>query len=152
MTLKLKDAAGTVRTIKRLSIKDNGGTVRILQQLSLKDAGGTLRAIFASMTAAASPSNVDFTAGTPIPVNVTTNSTTATPTGGIGPYTYSWAITEILGGTWQIDSPTAATTTFTCLHVSPGEFNSATAECTVTDSVGSTAVTNPVDATAGNTG
>jgi len=151
MSLKIKDATGTVRTIKRLSIKDNGGTLRVLQQLSLKDASGTLRPIFTGMTAAAAPDTISGTGASPGLVNITTSSTTATPTGGIGPYNFNWSLTPDMGY-WTIDSPTAATTTATAHYVSSGELVSASLSCQVTDSIGSTALTNDVSATAINTG
>jgi len=72
----------------------------------------------------------------------TTNSTatsasvTVTASGGTPPYTYAW--TRVSGAsTITANSPTAATTTFSCTGLDPSEVNEAVFRCTVTDSAGS---------------
>lgn len=65
-------------------------------------------------------------------LNQTTFPTTATASGGIAPYSYSW--TRVSGSAMTINSPSSATTTFT------GDWGAiASCQCTVTDSVGQTA-------------
>lgn len=151
MSLKILDVS-TMRTIKQLSMLDAGSVLHPLKQLSLKDAGGTLRPIFAGITAVASPDMASGSISQPFPDNVTTTSTTATPTGGIAPYTYSWTIVDVTTGDWAIDSPATASTTFSSFFVAPGSNALATFQCTVTDAIGSTAGTNIVTATAQNSG
>lgn len=73
---------------------------------------------------------------------VTSSSTTVTPSGGTGPYTYSWS--RISGDSAvSADSPTAATTTFSA-NVPREGFRTAVYRCTITDSL---AATTFVDAT-----
>ena len=62
---------------------------------------------------------------------------TATPTGGLGPFTYSWTVVSSAGAT-TINSPTAASTTVSG-DVTYGDI-SFTLQCTATDSLGSSAV------------
>lgn len=85
-----------------------------------------------AMTAAISPSEATgyrFGAG-----YMTTNNVTCAPTGGVGPYTYSWAITS---GTATATASTNATTAFTGYASFTTE--TGVAECTVTDANGTTA-------------
>ena len=67
----------------------------------------------------------------------TTNSVTVTAAGGTPPYTYAW--TKKSGDTVTVNSPTAATTTFSGAVGVVGGFLSAVYTCTVTDSAGSPA-------------
>ena len=66
----------------------------------------------------------------------TTSAVTATPSGGLSPFTYAWARISGTGGT--INSATSATTTFSRVM---GEDEVATNvfRCTVSDSLGGTA-------------
>jgi hypothetical protein len=83
-----------------------------------------------AFSASASPANVSgFRLGSGA---VTTNATTVTPTGGTGPYTYAWSL--VSGDTFTVNSPTAATTTFTT-GLTTGQDKSAVYRCTVTDSL-----------------
>lgn len=152
MSLKIKDATGVVRNIKRLSIKDSGGAVHLLQQLSLQDQAGTLRPIFSAMTAEASPDSVSGDALSSIPITVYAGPVGCTPTGGIAPYTYHWAVVNIISGDWSATSPNTTNTLFQCNFVAPGADYNATFHCTVTDSLGTIAVSNLVAANAVNSG
>jgi hypothetical protein len=67
---------------------------------------------------------------------VTSGNTTATPSGGLAPYTYSWV--KLSGDTIVANSPTSAVTTFTG-NVPPDATRSAIFRCTCTDSLGATA-------------
>lgn len=98
--------------------------------------------------AAGSGFNVTISPGTasgsvfdplPAPLNttVTSNPVTATPSGGTGPYTYSWA--KVSGDSAvSANSPTAATTDFSAIVPRDGE-RSAIWRVTVTDSLSATA-------------
>lgn len=63
----------------------------------------------------------------------TTNEVTVTPSGGTGPYTYSWAYVSG-DATLTTDAPTSATTTWTGTINRLGQDKSAVYRCTVTDS------------------
>lgn len=67
---------------------------------------------------------------------LTTDATTVTPSGGTGPYTYAWTL--VSGDTLTINSPTAATTTFTGTPAYNSNL-SGVYRCTVTDSLAATA-------------
>lgn len=69
----------------------------------------------------------------------TTDTATATPNGGLGPFTYSWVLvssTDLTGIT--INSPSMSGTTFTATLTSGGVggFGDATFRCTATDALG----------------
>lgn len=67
---------------------------------------------------------------------VTTLPVTVTPVGMTGPYTYSWTP---LGGQITVNSPTAATTTFTYTGVGIASTANQIFVCQVTDSLSATA-------------
>jgi hypothetical protein len=81
-----------------------------------------------AMSAAASPGVLYKFA---LIASSTTASTTVTPSGGSGSYTYQW--TRLSGGYFTINSPTSATTTFTATNLAAGQFVTGTYQCTVTD-------------------
>jgi hypothetical protein len=87
----------------------------------------------AQLTLAISPTSVHATNSS------TTGTATATPSGGLGPFTYAWTLVSNSGVTGpQIASPTTASTQF---YGTPtdGSSGSCVFRCTVTDSLGSTA-------------
>lgn len=86
------------------------------------------------MTLAITPSGVEGSDSQAFPVFVTSDTATATPTGGVGPYTYAWSIASPIFA----QTPSAASTAFSGT-VSPGSPLSGTATCTATDSLGTTA-------------
>ncbi|MEL7445567.1 MAG: hypothetical protein AAGK02_07115 [Pseudomonadota bacterium] len=65
----------------------------------------------------------------------TTNSVTASATGGTGPYTYAWS--KVSGDTFTVNGPSAASTSFSAT-VSAGETKSAVYKVTATDSLTAT--------------
>lgn len=67
---------------------------------------------------------------------VTAGPCTATPTGGVAPFTYAWV--KLSGDDITITAPTAATTSFNASGMANGEDRSATFRCTVTDTLGTT--------------
>jgi hypothetical protein len=70
---------------------------------------------------------------------LTTPVSQATPTGGLGPFTYSWTLVSSLNLTGiTINSPNVASTTFTATTINSAPHN-ATFRCTCTDSRGTTA-------------
>lgn len=102
-------------------------------------SGGTLRTVgtFSPLTASASPSPAVVYGYSASAVSLTTESVICSPTGGFGPFTYSWA--KVSGDTFLVGSPTTSSTQFTYPSVPSGQAFSATYRCTVTDSVGQTA-------------
>lgn len=140
MALKLLDAGSVLRTITRLGVWD-GSRLIPMKALKLLDADGTtLRTIatFApALTLAASPAGAFGTAASDVSVNVTTNSVTAIPTGGTGPFTYAWTVVSYTAATSPvITSATNASTTFRQDSMAPDTTASAVFRCTVTDAFG----------------
>ena len=127
-----------------------GGWKRILRIKRLAADGVTWRdvATFSPpMTASASPLTVSGVAISPTPVTITTNSTVASPTGGLGPYFYAWAVlTPPSMGTFSILSPAMATTAFRLTGVLSGSDDTAVVRCTITDTFGQTATVDVVAA------
>lgn len=93
-----------------------------------------------SLTASASPLTLSTIDGS---VNQTSASTTCTPSGGVAPYTYSWAFVVTDPGI-SITSPSSASTTFKANGMASSEIREATAQCTVTDSALQTAESEEV--------
>ena len=71
--------------------------------------------------------------------SITTRSVTVTPAGGTGPYTHLWS--KVSGSTFTINSPTAATTSFTA-DPGPGGQITGVYKDTVTDANGDTFAIN----------
>jgi predicted phage tail protein len=71
--------------------------------------------------------------------SVETGSSTATPSGGLGPYSYAWS--KVSGDTMTVSSPTTAGTGFGSPTMAPGGYSSAVYQCTCTDSAGQVAST-----------
>lgn len=98
MALKIRDG-GTLRTITKLKIKQ-AGVLREIRTLKVMH-GGTLRTVatFAGpLSATVSPSQVPGDGRGASNATITTTAATAQPTGGLSPYTYSWALTTNGGG------------------------------------------------------
>lgn len=77
--------------------------------------------------------------------SLTSEAVTVAPVGGTGPYTYAW--TKLSGGAVTINSPAAATTTFTAATMDIGESRTAYFLCTVTDAATDTVTTATVTVT-----
>lgn len=110
-------------------------------------------AVFADLlTVSVEPTQVLGFGISPSSTTVFTGSTTATPTGGLGPYTYAWTLVSSSGGVTPVATqPNFATTAFAKPSVPAFSVFSAVFRCTVTDSFGSTA-TADVSATFENLG
>jgi len=70
------------------------------------------------------------------PARVTSNTTQATPSGGLGPYSYTWTI---ISGSAAANSPNMAATSFS-QTVTSGVTEDSIARVTCTDSLGSVAI------------
>lgn len=150
MTLKIRDG-GVLRTITGMKIKQ-AGVLRTIKTVHIMD-GGVLRQVanFADpLTASASPSSVSGSGGGVDGATIGTTSTTAMPSGGRGPYTYSWALTTNGGGNAsQALNPTSASTQFTKTNRPIGTVVTDIWTVTITDTDGQTA-TAQVSAFFGN--
>lgn len=104
------------------------------------------------LTLSNSPSTVSGIIFTNSTQGVRTSQTTATPSGGLRPFTYQYSLVSHDGPTPPApETPTMARTAFIQGNVGPGEFYQATFRCVVTDSIGQTAQST-IQATFTNTG
>lgn len=79
---------------------------------------------------------------------VVTSEVTATPAGGRPPYSFAWERTDAGLDEWAILKPAQAITGFRAAEVAPGDEQSATFACTVTDANGNSVVSADVTAIA----
>lgn len=139
MTATIGTASGN-KTVVNITVGTSSGNKAVL--LGYVGTSGGNKLFFAALSATASPSGVSGANTLPA---VTTNASTATPSGGFGPFTYSWAF--VSGDAITVLSPTTASTAFRGSAMSVGEIRNAIFRCTVTDTAtGFTAVTNDVAA------
>ena len=82
-----------------------------------------------------------FPNSSPGPSSGPLGPSTATPSGGVSPYTYAWTVVANTGdsGSPHVTSPTAASSTFTVTGVLGQDTGGGTILMTCTDSVGATA-------------
>lgn len=146
--LGLRDSFA-LRPIVEIHARDVTDTLRSCAFAKVRDAGNVLRTAWSALTALASPSAVYGYGDSAALITVATNAATATPTGGVAPYTYLWSAVSG-SGTWTILNPTSATTSFQASSVGGGEIYTKTFKCAVTDANGSTAETADVTATVEN--
>jgi hypothetical protein len=145
--LAIRSASG-LQAVTAIKVRDGGGTLRTCQFLKVRDATNALRTIWQAMTAALNRSSVDGYGDSTGSITITTQSVTATPSGGTGPFDYAWSSAG--GDVPTINSPISPTTTFTFAGIGPGDSKSGSLACTVTDVNGITAATSAVTATATN--
>lgn len=149
-TIQLRDTTGALRTAKAITIRDASKTLQTVKRIYIRDASNTLRLVYNYFTAAASPTSVTGSGNSIGAITISTVPSTATATGGAGPFTYAWAKTSGVAG-WSAVSPTGQSTSFRCTGIGAGSSQSSTWTCTITDATASTAVTNTVSATVTNT-
>lgn len=85
-------------------------------------------------------------------ISVATSVVTVSVSGGQAPYTYNWTRLDGPDAFWSILTPASASTQFRRTNMAPGDEESATFACTVTDSLGNTGATVPINATVANYG
>ena len=112
-----------------------------------RNISGTWKQLNSFMTASASPAVVGVTTTAGSTVTVTSDATTATPSGGTGPYSYLWQ--QVGGDAMTITSPTSASTTFS-ESVPNGTGYVGYFTCTITDSLTAMATTNNVECSLSN--
>lgn len=133
---RMRDTGGTLRTITQLRGRDESNVLRTFTRVRARDAGNVLRVVYdttgaSSFAATASPANTHGIGNG----SATTNTTTVTPTGGTAPYFHAWTRVSYTNSTPPtINSPTAATTTFTQTNLDAGGVDRAVFRDTVTDS------------------
>jgi hypothetical protein len=134
-------ADGAWRTVRSGRIRINNAWRQLTRAAVYHDGAWRQSAVFVEpLTLAAAP---PFTDGIIIvPGTAATGNVTATPSGGLAPFTYAW--TRISGAEASISNPANATTSFSLFMATPGDL-STVFRCTVTDALGSTAT---ADATA----
>jgi len=126
-------ASGTTYTaVFRCTVTDNVAATKTVDV--------NVEIIRLAMTASASPTYLYKSGST---ASQTTASVTVTPSGGVSPYTYAWTL--LSGSTLTVNSPSAATTTFSKTGMISGDSYDATYRCTVTDSTSGTPLTATAD-------
>jgi hypothetical protein len=116
----------------------SGGAWRTLTAIKIYE-GGAWRDVAnftgggGSITLAISPSPVTKTGRT---ATITTGNVTATPTGGLAPYTYAWV--KQSGDDINITAPSSAVTAFRADGMSVDEVRTAVFRCTCTDALSTT--------------
>lgn len=137
--LKLR-VAGLLKTAQTFYVV-NGGVLRRAKTKKVMQ-GGFLRVVnfTAPLTVAISPASFDKIGSTS---TLSTSTHTATPTGGLAPYTYAWTVVSFDGSpSPTISAPTSAATVFTQTNLALEQIVTATFRVTVTDSLGTTAQSN----------
>lgn len=143
MPMQLIDGGGVDRLVTAMQVIDGGGVDRVIQEMRVIDAAGTDRLVYSvapPMSLSVAPSSVaGGTTGGP----AITDAATATPVGGIGPYTYVWTVISYDAAVSPtVNSPTSASTTFRQTGVPANDAVGAIFRCTATDSFSSTASAN----------
>jgi len=133
MTMKVRDAGGVLRTITRCRVRD-GQTLRNIIRMKVMDGDSNLQTVATFAQPLTLNANGVGASGFD---SVQTGSSTATPSGGLGPYSYSW--TKVSGTTMTLSGANTATAGFTSPTLSPGQIVEAVYRCTCTDSSGQTA-------------
>jgi len=126
--------SGAWRTAKRAEVLINGNWRQVTRAECYLNGQWRTILSFASPLSVSSY-DVDGVVYNRKPALVTSRTATATPTGGTGPYSYSWIITS--GGATVV-SPNMATTAFREV-IPPGEYMFSTARVTCTDVFGTVA-------------
>lgn len=140
MTILVRDTGGTQRTITEIQVRDETNTPRDITQIWVRNSANVPKLVFftggTALTVSLSPGSavgIAYGSGDPL-----TNAITATPAGGVPPYTYAWTtVTYSNPNPPNITTPTASATTFSQTGVV--EDDTATFRCTVTDDVAQTA-------------
>lgn len=144
MAFSVLDAGSVTRAITGVKVMEVETLRTILRAKVMDSDGTTLRTVasFADpLTVSISPAGVLGIANSSASVSVLSNSATATPAGGLAPFTYAWTIISDTNpsGTVSANSATAATSTFTMTNVPAFTTYTAVLRCTVTDAASQTA-------------
>lgn len=143
---------GVTHTLKAISFRDAAGTLRAVAVGQVRNAANVLKLFTSSLSVDLSTDDVGGHVNSGLSVAIQSQPVTALPDGGAAPYTYLWSLISAGGGTWSINAPNSATTTFTGGNCGPGSGLTGTFHCTVTDAAGNVAVTAVVTVTVSNIG
>ena len=130
MSIRLRDAASSLRNVTSIRLRDAGSVLRPIRVVRMRDAANVLRVVWSGLTAVLSTEQVEGAVSSRPPAKVTTNSVTASPEGGVGPFTYAWSAINAPG--WMINSPASDTTSFISPFVEAGNLAEGTFKCTIT--------------------
>jgi len=147
MTVSLHTVAGP-KTIVEVEARDAGNVSRVIKEGWIRTTDG-LKQLFGEFIVSLSRSSLTAHTNSAMTVPVTSLPVTCNVTGGSAPYSYAWSKTSGAAG-WSIDSPSAASTTFTSPALGPGDEEVATFICTVTDAAGHVLASSAVTITARN--
>lgn len=132
---------GAFEPVLQPYVKDGGSWEPVLNAWT--KTAGAWELIWTGFTVAATPASE--TVETDLPT-VSSSLFTATPTGGVGPFTYAWS--KVSGDSIVITTPTLQTTRFQANTMTSGSSRSAVFECAVTDTTtGVVATSNTVSVT-----
>lgn len=141
MTVIVRDATNTPRTITDIIVRDGTNTPRTISEIRVRDSNNVSRVVYTTggggaLSLSITPEEVTgYGSGTG---TAQTEFATATPSGGVSPYTYEWALVSYTGpGTVSADNPTDDMSSFTLTGFTG--LKSAIFQCTVTDDVSATA-------------
>lgn len=140
--IRVRDTAGTLRTLTRIRARDTGGTLRTITRIRVRDANNVLRIVWdptgaSTLSASASP---DLVSASGTSGSMTTDTTVVTASNGTAPYTYAWTLIDHDGPVPPTaTAPTSASSEFTQTSIGPGAAYSSTWRCTVTDAASNTA-------------
>lgn len=146
----IRDGSGTARTISEIVVRDATNTSRTISEIWVRDTNNTPRLVFnpsgsASLSVSISPGFASGFADPPGTGIATTDTVTASGSGGVAPYTYAWALESYTAGTPPTASdPSLAATSFTQAGIPSTSTESAIWICTVTDDDGNTAESDPL--------
>lgn len=152
MTIIVRDASNTPRTVTNIIVRDATNTPRTITAIYVRDANNVPRLVYGTgsapggpLTASAFPNAVDGTAPEFSTIAVT-NSTTLTVSGGTAPYSVLWTVQSY---TSPYIAPsalndTAMTTAFSQTNLSKYSGVSAVFKATISDSTTPTPATTDV--------
>lgn len=136
MTVSVRQA-GALFAASNIRIKVGGLLKTVISgRVMVADALKTFYAVSSELSLAVSPDSrlaVGFTA------TATSAAFTATPTGGIAPYSYAWSIVSYEGALPTALNPSFASSGFRQTGLGIGDSNLCAIRCDVTDSIGTTA-------------